>query len=166
VVDFSMSDQLSGSLLQDVDLKGLDNMKLDLSGGTKTTLAGGAKIDSDAKITLEPVTTTSTITLEPVTTSSTVDLKPVAVDTCVRLELGALPATDIHTPYEQRWAIEFLGVELLAFKLSGETTTSVRPARRAGTVFGLDKHADADHDCGCGCGGGSKRQPHRVVLSG
>ena len=154
----SMTDQISGSLVQDVELSGLDDMKLTvdggttttLAGGTKTTLAGGAKIDSDAHVTLEPVTTTSTVNLEPVT-----------LDACVRLELGALPATDVHTPYEQRWAVEFLGIELFALKVSGETTTSVRPARRGGTVLGLEGHSSADHDCGCG---GHANHPHRVVL--
>jgi hypothetical protein len=148
-----MTDQISGSLLQDVDLKGLDDMKLNVGGGTTTTLAGGAKIDSDTKVTLEPVTTTSTI-----------DLEPVAVDSCVRLELGALPATDVHTPYRQRWAIEILGIELMALKVSGETTTSVRPARRTGTVLGIETHGGPDRDCGCGGHGHEQHAPY--VVSG
>jgi hypothetical protein len=162
VADYSvsMSDQISGSLVQDVDISGLDDVKLNLSGGTTTTLAGGTKLDSEAKLTLEPVTTTSTITLEPVTTTSTVNLEPVAVDSCLRLELGSPPPTDVHTPYEQRWALEVLGVELLALKVSGETTMSVRPAGRSGTVFGTERHAERDHDCGCD-GHGAHRM-HRV----
>jgi hypothetical protein len=146
----SMTDQISGSLLQDVELAGLDDMKLTLGGGTTTTLAGGAKIDSDSHVTLEPLTTTSTV-----------DLKPVTVDACVRLELGTLPATDVHTPYEQRWAVEFLGVELFALKVSGETTTSVRPAPRSGTVLDIERHSFPDHECGCG---GRGQHTHHVVL--
>ena len=158
MADYTFAQQISGSLLEDVDLKGLDGMKLDLGGGTTSTLAGGAKFDSDATLTVEPVTTTSTIHLDPVT--STVDLKPVAVDSCVRLELGPLPATDVHTPYEQRWALEVLGIELIALKVSGETTTSVRPARRTGTLLDIEQH---DHESQCG---GHEPKPHRVVLGG
>jgi hypothetical protein len=154
VADYSvsMTDQISGSLLQDVDLKGLDNMKLNLGGGTTSTLAGGAKIDSDATVRLEPVTTTSTVNLEPV-----------AVDSCVRLELGALPATDVHTPYQQRWALEILGVELVALKVSGETTTSVRPARRTGTVLDIERHSAGHRDCGCD-GHAHTTQPYIVSI--
>ena len=147
---FDVTDHVGGSLVQDVELSGLNDMKLTLGGGTETKLAGEAKIDSDAHVRLEPIHTTSKVDLEPVT-----------VDSCVRLELGALPATDVHTPYQQRWAVEILGVELFALKVSGETTTSVRAARRSGTVLSIEKHGAPDHDCGCGR---PAHHPHSVVI--
>jgi hypothetical protein len=147
---FDVTDHVDGSLIQEVELSGLDDMRLTLGGGTTTALAGEAKIDSDAHVRLDPVTT-----------SSTIDLEPVTVDSCVRLELGNLPATDVHTPYQQRWAVEVLGVELFALNVSGETTTSVRPARRTGTVLSIEKHGTSEPDCGCG---GHKQQPHPVVI--
>lgn len=157
-ISVSMTDQISGTLISDVDLKGLDNVKVNLGGGVKTELAGGTtttlagevKVDSDTHLKVDPLTT-----------SSKVDLEPVTVDSCVRLELGALPATDVHTPYEQRWALEVLGVELMAFKLSGATTTSVRPVRH-GTVFDIERHEN-EHRGDCGCGGHGHR-PHPVVI--
>jgi hypothetical protein len=152
---YSVDANMSGSLLQDVALSGLDNMKLDLGGGTTTTLAGDTTVHSDATVTLEP------ITLEPITTSSTVestsslDLKPIAVDSCVRLELGPPPATDVCMPYAQRWAVSLLGVELMALTVSGESSTMIRPAKRRGSVLGLDDH----------CGGGERvTKPHPVIL--
>ena len=149
MADFSFDQNISGAITSDVVLGGLDDMNLDLTleGGTTTTLAGGttSTIHSDATVALEPVTTSSTITLEPVTTDSTVDLKPVAVDTCFRLELAPPPPTEVHTPYEQRWAVSLLGQELLALSVCGQTSTEFRPAPRRPVVVGHEAR-------GCGCG--------------
>ncbi|MCU1658142.1 MAG: hypothetical protein JWO57_2798 [Pseudonocardiales bacterium] len=153
---YSVDANMSGSLLQDVALSGLDNMKMDLSGGTTTTLAGETTVHSDAAVTIEP------ITLEPITTSSTVqstsslDLKPVAVDSCVRLELGPPPATDVCMPYAQRWALSLLGVELMALTVSGESSTTIRPAKRPSGMLGLDER--------CGCEHEQVSKPHPIVL--
>src|SRR5689334_5764206 len=115
-------------------LTGLDNMKLSLAGGTTNTNNGTNTVHSDATITLEPVTTTSAVTTTSsidsssnVATTSSVDLKPVAVDTCVRLELGPPPATEVCTPYEQTWGWSVLGLELFALTVRGTLTTHIRP---------------------------------------
>lgn len=119
-------------------LAGLDDMSLTLDGGTTTTLAGENTVHSDATITLEPVTSNSTVTSESsVDTNSTVDLKPVAVDTCVRLELGPPPATEVCTPYEQQWAWSLLGHELFAITVRGSTTTHIRPEHHGPVVIDL-----------------------------
>ncbi|MDQ5840968.1 MAG: hypothetical protein M3537_07460 [Chloroflexota bacterium] len=136
---------VTGSVLADVtsELAGLDNMKLTLAGGTKTTLAGENTVHSDAELTLAPVTTTSTIDVKPVTTTASVDttsnfdLKPVAVDSCVRLELAPPPATEISTPYETTWSWSVLGLELFALSVSGRTSTHVRPERPDPLVIDL-----------------------------
>jgi hypothetical protein len=131
-------------------LAGLDDMSLTLDGGTTTTLAGENTVHSDATITLEPVTTTSTVNTtssvdststvssdSSVDTNSTFDLKPVAVDTCVRLELGPPPATEVCTPYEQQWAWSLLGLELFAITVRGSTTTHIRPEHLGPVVIDL-----------------------------
>jgi len=136
---------VTGSVLADVtsELTGVDNMKLTLAGGTTTTLAGENTVNSNATLTLAPVTSASTIDLRPVTTTSAVDtnasldLKPVAVDSCVRLELAPPPATAISTPYETTWSLSVLGLELFALSVSGRTSTHVRPERPDPLVIDL-----------------------------
>lgn len=119
-------------------LTGLDDMKLALSGGTTTTLAGENTVHTDSAVTLAPVTTSSTVSSDAsVTTTSTLDVKPVAVDACVRLELGLLPPTTVCTPYEQTWGWSVLGLELFSLTVRGSTTTHVRPERPAPVVVDL-----------------------------
>jgi hypothetical protein len=119
-------------------LSGLDDMKLTLAGGTTNTNNGENTVHSDATITLEPVTTTSAVTTtSSVDTTSTVDLKPVAVDTCVRLELGPPPATEVSTPYEQTWGWSVLGLELFALTVRGSSTTHIRPEHHGPVVIDL-----------------------------
>ncbi|GAA2165530.1 hypothetical protein [Pedococcus bigeumensis] len=129
-------------------LTGLDAMKLTLAGGTTNTNNGENTVHSDATITLEPVTTTSTVNTTSrldsssdvtstanVATTSSVDLKPVAVDTCVRLELGPPPATEVCTPYEQTWGWSVLGLELFALTVRGSATTHIRPEHQGPVVI-------------------------------
>ncbi|KRF29084.1 hypothetical protein [Phycicoccus sp. Soil802] len=131
-------------------LTGLDNMKLTLAGGTTNTNNGENTVHSDATITLEPVTTTSTVNTTSsiesssdvtsnanVATTSSVDLKPVAVDTCVRLELGPPPATEVCTPYEQTWGWSVLGLELFALTVRGSATAHIRPEHHGPVVIDL-----------------------------
>jgi hypothetical protein len=119
-------------------LAGLDNMKLTLAGGTTNTNNGENTVHTDSKVTLEPVTTTSTVnTTSSVDSTSSVDLKPVAVDTCVRLELGPPPATEVCTPYEQTWGWSVLGLELFAITVRGSTTTHIRPEHHGPVVIDL-----------------------------
>ena len=131
-------------------LTGLDAMKLTLAGGTTNTNNGENTLHSDARITLEPVTTTSTVnttsSLESssdvtsnsnVATTSSLDLKPVAVDTCVRLELGPPPATEVCTPYEQTWGWSVLGLELFALTVRGSATAHIRPEHHGPVVIDL-----------------------------
>lgn len=119
-------------------LTGLDDMSLTLGGGTTTTLAGENTVHSDATLTLQPVTTNATVTSDStVATTSAVDLKPVAVDSCVRLELGPPPATEVCTPYEQTWGWSVLGLELFAITVRGSTTTHIRPEHRGPVIVDL-----------------------------
>jgi hypothetical protein len=125
-------------------LTGLDNMELTLAGGTTNTNNGENTVHTDSTVTLEPVTTTSTVdttsrvdSASSVDTTSSVDLKPVAVDTCVRLELGPPPATEVCTPYEQTWGWSVLGLELFAITVRGSTTTHIRPEHHGPVVIDL-----------------------------
>ena len=119
-------------------LTGLDSMKLTVAGGTTNTNNGENTVHTDSKVTLEPVTTTSSVaTTSSVDSTSSVDLKPVAVDTCVRLELGPPPATEVCTPYEQTWGWSVLGLELFAITVRGSTTTHIRPDHHGPVVIDL-----------------------------
>lgn len=127
-------------------LTGLDGMQLTLAGGTTNTNTNNGEntVHGDATITLEPVTTTSTVDTtsrvdsdSTVATTSSVDLKPVAVDTCVRLELGPPPATEVCTPYEQTWGWSVLGLELFALTVRGSSTTHIRPEHHGPVVIDL-----------------------------
>jgi hypothetical protein len=137
---------LSSDVTADVTstLTGLDDMNLTLAGGTTNTNNGENTVHGDATLTLEPVTTTSTVNTtarvdsdSSVATTSSVDLKPVAVDTCVRLEIGPPPATEVCTPYEQQWAWSLLGLELFAITVRGSTTTHIRPEHHGPVVIDL-----------------------------
>ena len=125
-------------------LTGLDDMKLTLAGGTTNTNNGENTVHTDSTVALEPVTTTSTVattsrvdSASSVDTTSSLDLKPVAVDTCVRLELGPPPATEVCTPYEQTWGWSVLGLELFALTVRGSATTHIRPEHHGPVVIDL-----------------------------
>lgn len=125
-------------------LAGLDAMKLTVAGGTTNTNNGENTVHTDSTVTLEPVTTTSTVnttsrldSASSVDTTASLDLKPVAVDTCVRLELGPPPATEVCTPYEQQWSWSLLGLELFAITVRGSTTTHIRPEHHGPVVIDL-----------------------------
>lgn len=144
MADFSVDTSVIGPVISDVTadvttvLTGLDDMSLTLAGGTTTTLAGENTVHSDAKVTLDPVTTTSSLaSTSTVDTTSSVDLKPVAVDSCVRLEFAPPPPTEVHTPYEQRWAWSVLGLEVFALSVHGSTSTRVRPEHHGPVVIEL-----------------------------
>lgn len=118
---------------------GLEDMNLTLAGGTTTTVAG--ETTANVKVDLRPVSTK--VTLAPVTTDSTVrsdtaiNLEPVAVDSCVRVEFGPLPATQVCTPYQQRWRLEVLGVEIVALGLEGTSSMNLRPAQSRPSIVDL-----------------------------
>ncbi len=156
MADFTVDSTVFGgnTFVADVtsNLAGLEDMKLTLDGGTTTRLEGENTVHSDATITLEPVTTTSAVTADvdttlksdstlsstsAVDTRSSVDLKPVAVDTCVRLELGPPPATEVCMPYEQQWSWSLLGLELFAITVRGSTTAHIRPEHHGPVVIDL-----------------------------
>jgi hypothetical protein len=138
MADYSINTNLSGAVNSDVTadvtstLAGLDGMNLTLAGGTTTTLAGENTVNTDSKVTLAPVTTTSKLD-----SASVIDLRPVALDSCVRLELAPPPATEVCTPYEQQWSWSVLGLELFAVTVRGSTSTHVRPARTDPVVIEL-----------------------------
>lgn len=146
MADFSVDTNIHGGpITADVtsELTGLDDMQLTMAGGTTTTLAGENTVHSDARIVLEPLTTSSSIDLGPVSATSSLDstsrldLAPVAVDSCVRLELAPLPPTEVCTPYEQRWSWSVLGLELFSLSVCGQASTHVRPGPRAPAVIDL-----------------------------
>jgi hypothetical protein len=138
MADYSINTNLSGAVNSDVTadvtstLAGLDGMNLTLAGGTTTTLAGENTVNTDSKVALAPVTTSS-----KVDSASVIDLRPVALDSCVRLELAPPPATEVCTPYEQQWSWSVLGLELFAVTVRGSTSTHVRPARTDPVVIEL-----------------------------
>ncbi len=138
MADYSINTNLSGAVNSDVTadvtstLAGLDAMNLTLAGGTTTTLAGENTVNTDSKVALAPVTTTS-----KVDSASVIDLRPVALDSCVRLELAPPPPTEVCTPYEQQWSWSVLGLELFAVTVRGSTSTQVRPARTDPVVIEL-----------------------------
>ena len=145
MADYSFDHHHSGTLNSDVTLGGLEDMRLTLGGGTTTTLAGAttstvhsdSTLHSDASVELKPVRTSSEVSVDPLSVSSEVDLKPVAVDSCLRLSFAPPPPTEVETPYEQRWAVSLLGVELLALSVCGRTTTEIRPGRTRPVVVEL-----------------------------
>jgi hypothetical protein len=144
MADYSINTNLSGAVNSDVTadvtstLAGLDAMNLTLAGGTTTTLAGENTVNTDSKVALAPVTTTSSVdTTSKVDSASVIDLRPVALDSCVRLELAPPPPTEVCTPYEQQWSWSVLGLELLAVTVRGSTSTQVRPAHTDPVVIEL-----------------------------
>lgn len=156
MADFTVDSTVFGgnTFVADVtsNLGGLEDMLLTLAGGTTNTNNGENTVHGDAKLTLEPVTTSSTVKAEvdstlksdstlsstsAVDTRSSLDLKPVAVDTCVRLELGAPPATEVCMPYEQQWSWSLLGLELFAICVRGSTTAHIRPEHHGPVVIDL-----------------------------
>lgn len=138
MADYSINTNLSGAVNSDVTadvtstLAGLDAMNLTLAGGTTTTLAGENTVNTDSKVALAPVTTTS-----KVDSASVIDLRPVALDSCVRLELAPPPPTEVCTPYEQQWSWSVLGLEVFAVTVRGRTSTHVRPVPTGPVVIDL-----------------------------
>ena len=156
MADFTVDSTVFGgnTFVADVtsNLAGLEDMKLTLAGGTTNTNNGENTVHSDATVTLQPVTTTSTVRADvdttlksdstlsatsAVDTRSSLDLKPVAVDTCVRLELGPPPATEVCMPYDQQWSWSLLGLELFAISVRGSTTAHIRPEHHGPVVIDL-----------------------------
>jgi hypothetical protein len=150
-----LGQQISGSLLSDVDadlrLGGLDDINVDtkVSGRLDSDIAAKADAKVDGKLAARVTSDSDVRTDSKVVTdsrvASSVDLAPVAVDSCVRVELGALPPTEIHTPWDQRLGLSILGVELFAWVLSGQTTTTLRPGRSAAQLVGTVEHAREGH---------------------
>ena len=156
MADFTVDSTVFGgnTFVADVtsNLAGLEDMKLSLAGGTTNTNNGTNTVHSDATVTLQPVTSTSTVKADvdttvksestlsstsAVDTRSSLDLKPVAVDTCVRLELGPPPATEVCMPYDQQWSWSVLGLELFAITVRGSTTAHIRPEHHGPVVIDL-----------------------------
>lgn len=174
MADYTLGQQISGSLLSDVDadlrLGGLDNIDIDSSVSGKldsdidakvdAKLAGKVTTDSDVRTHSNVVSDGKLVTDSRV--ASSVDLAPVAVDSCIRVELGALPATQLHTPWEQRLGLSVFGVELFAWVLSGQTTSTLRPAPTAPRLVGSLEQVRGEHGPGHGPGHGSgKPRPYR-----
>ena len=158
MADYSVDVNNSGSVEvdSDVHLDGLDNIKVD------TTLHGGTTLNSESDVTLHS-DATARLTLDPVTTTSTIgmDLEPVAVDSCVRIELAPVAPTLVRSPWEQRVGFSLFGVELAAISWRGESTTYVEPAPSRPLVMGSthqDRHAGHHQD---GHGGHHDGRPKR-----
>ena len=167
MADYTLGHQMSGSLLSDVDadlrLGGLDKIKVDSTVGGRVdsdiTAKADAKVDATAVATVNSdsdVRTNSDVRTDSRVASS-VDLAPVAVESSIRVELGSLPPTEVHTPWEHRLGFSVLGVELFAWVLSGRTTTTLRPVPKAAQLIGSveqvgDGHGHGEHGSGNGHG--------------
>ncbi|HEY6796272.1 MAG TPA: hypothetical protein VI248_16475 [Kineosporiaceae bacterium] len=142
---------LTGSVTADVvsTLTGLDDIRLTTAG--ENTVHGDARITLDplvSTVTVEPLTVDSTLTstsnlsstsnltsTSALTSTSTLDIEPVAVDSCLRLELGPLPPTQVRTPYQQRWSWSVFGVEVFALDLRGSATAHIGADRTPPVVI-------------------------------
>jgi hypothetical protein len=161
MADYSFDTHLSGSVasdvVADVTLGGLNDIKTASTVATDSkvlsTVASESKLASDSKVHTDSTVATNS----SVATTSNVDLAPVAVDSCVRVELGPLPPTQVTTPWEQRFGLSVLGVELVAWTISGRTSTRIAPFAPEPRMVGIveqgqvvrhdhDDHRDHGHD--------------------
>lgn len=159
MADYSVDVENSGTLdvTSDVTLEGLDDIKVD------TTLHGGTSLTSESDVSLKS-DATARLTLDPVTTSSSVamDLEPVAVDSCVRVVLAPLPPTVVRSPWEQRVGFSWLGVEVAAITWCGESRTHLEPEAARPLVVPGDR---AEHRAGTHDGPGPEhRRPGGVQI--
>lgn len=83
---------------------------------------------------------------EPIRTDSkaAIDLQPVVLDQCLRLSLGALPATRICLPNRQRVGLTLFGVEVLSLTLDGEAQVLVGPPLKQAHIVSLGQHQYSD----------------------
>jgi hypothetical protein len=162
MADYSFDTHVSGSIASDVaadvTLGGLNDIKVDSKLGSDSkvvaTVTSDGKVTSDSKVATESkvASDSSVSTDSKVATTSNVDLAPVAVDSCVRIELGPLPPTQVSTPWEQRFGLSVLGLELVAWTVSGRTATTVMPAAPEPHVMGTierghsHRHDEDDHN--------------------
>lgn len=134
-----------------VAINGLDNIKLSVPDPIKTettlklpdTIKGDLKSDGKFAFTIpEPVRTDSKADLR-----AGIDLQPVVVDQCLRLSLGALPATRICLPNRQHVGFSLFGVEVFGITLDGEANVIVGPPERQTQIVQSTRHgAKDDHD--------------------
>lgn len=171
MADYTLAQQISGSLLSDVDadvrLGGLDDINIDTNVAGRldsavtadATVKTDSKLVSDSKVSSDSVVKSDSTVKSDSRIESSVDLAPVAVDSCIRVELGSLPPTQLHTPWHQRLGLSVFGLELFAWTLSGESTTTLRPVPRTPQLIGSVEQAIAggpghghgdDHDHGHG----------------
>jgi hypothetical protein len=155
MADYSFDTHVSGSIASDVaadvTLGGLNDIKVDSKLGSDSKVV--ATVTSDGKLATESkvASDSSVSTDSKVATTSNVDLAPVAVDSCVRIE--PLPPTQVSTPWEPRFGLSVLGLELVAWTVSGRTATTVMPAAPEPHVVGSierghvssHRHDEDDH---------------------
>jgi hypothetical protein len=156
MADYTLGHQVSGSLLSDVDadlrLGGLDDINVDskVSGKLDSDINAKADAKVDGKLAATVRSDSDMHTDSKVVTdsrvASSVDLAPVAVDSCIRVELGSMPATEVHTPWEQRLGLSVLGVELFAWVLAGQTTTTLRPLPKLPQLIGSVEQVRVGHN--------------------
>lgn len=149
MADYSFDTHLSGSVASDVaadvTLGGLNDIKVDSKLGSDSKVV--ATVTSDGKLATESkvASDSSVSTDSKVATTSNVDLAPVAVDSCVRVELGPLPPTQVSTPWEQRFGLSVLGLELVAWTVSGRTATTVMPVTPEPRIIGSIEQGHVGH---------------------
>lgn len=146
MADYSIDVRNSGTVdvESDVHLDGLDDVKVASTVNATGTLNSDSDVtvhsDGTARLTLDPVATTSAIAL---------DLEPVAVDSCVRVELAPVAPTMVRSPWEQRVGFSILGIELAAVSWCGEATTYVEPVPPRPLVVGPTRtRPGPDHEHG------------------
>ncbi len=161
MADYSFDTHLSGSIASDVaadvTLGGLNDIKVDSKLGSDSKvvanvtsdgkLATDSKVKTDSAVSTDSkVKTDSAVSTDSkVATTSNVDLAPVAVDSCVRVELGPLPPTQVSTPWEQRFGLSVLGVELVAWTVAGRTATTVMPVTPEPRIIGSIEQGHVVH---------------------
>jgi len=150
MADYSFDVRNSGAVDvdSDVHLDGLDDISVDSTVNATTALNSESDVtlhsDGTARLTLDPVTTTSSIAM---------DLEPVAVDSCVRVELAPVAPTMVRSPWEQRIGFSLWGVELAAISWRGQSTTYVEPVPPRPLLVGPTRsrshhHPEADDSAG------------------
>ena len=162
VFDQIVSGGLMSDVTADVTLGGLQDINVD--SGVDAKVATDSKVDAklDTKLASDSKVDSKLASDSKVDTKSSVDLAPVAVDSCVRVELGALPPTEVSTPWEQRFGLCFLGYELVAWTMSGRTTTTLRPVTPQPQLIGSVEQAVG----GRHSGSGHERSSHRDERGG
>jgi hypothetical protein len=111
-----------------LDLQGLDDIGVRVSGGEAITLDTNSQVGGKVSLdTNSSLNTRSEVAItEPVNlnTNATIDVKPLVFD--LRLSLGKIVPAYLRMPYRHHFGFTFFGVELAGFTVKGEQQVSVQ----------------------------------------